>query len=332
MANLKTRLTAHAGIEFPIIGGAMFPCSNPELVAAVSEAGAIGIVQPLSLTYVHGYEFRLGLRLIRSLTSKPFGLNATIERSSRRYEKRLREWVDIALQEGVRFFDTALGNPKWVVEMVKPYGGVVYHKVTERKWAIKAVEAGVDGLIAVNNRAGGHAGSQSAQRLLEELRTFDMPLICAGGIGTPTDFRNALESGYDGVLMATRFIASTECTAHEDYKKAIVSAGEKDIVLTSRVTGVPLSVIRTPYVDRIGYSVGAIARWMLKGRRTRRIMRLVYALRSMRQLKESSLQGRMSSRDYYQAGRSVEGIHSVEPCARIIREFVREMPSLRGNP
>lgn len=321
----KTRLTEHARIEYPIIGGAMFPCSNPELVAAVSEAGGIGIIQPLSLTYVHGYEFRKGLRYIRSLTGKPVGLNATIEKSSKTYENRLRMWVEIALEEGIRFFDTALGNPSWVVDAVRPHGGVVYHKVTEKKWAIKAADAGVDGLVAVNNRAGGHAGHLSSERLLEDLRTFGLPLICAGGIGEPADFRAALNMGYDGVLMATRFIASAECTAHRDYKEAIVHASENDIVLTERVTGVPLSVIRTEYVDRMGYKAGPLARWMLKGRRTKKLMRMVFALRSMNQLKSSSLKGKMSSKDYYQAGKSVHGIHSVETCARIIRFFADAM-------
>jgi len=115
----------------------MYPCSNPELVAAVSEAGGIGIVQPISLTYVHGYDFREGLRLIRRLTSKPIGMNALIEQSSKTYRERMERWIEIALEEDVRFFVTSLGNPRWVVDRVKPVGGVVYHDVTERKWAEK---------------------------------------------------------------------------------------------------------------------------------------------------------------------------------------------------
>src|SRR5262245_20891248 len=86
---LATSFTRHAHVDVPVVGGAMYPCSNPELVAAVSEAGAIGIVQPISLTYVHGHQFREGLRYIRSLTSRPIGFNALIERSSRRYHDRM---------------------------------------------------------------------------------------------------------------------------------------------------------------------------------------------------------------------------------------------------
>ncbi len=94
---LDTPLARDAGIAVPLICGAMYPCSNPELVAAVSAAGGIGIVQPLSLTYVHGHDFREGLRLIRRLTDKPIGMNVLIEQSSQRYLERMRQWLDIAL-------------------------------------------------------------------------------------------------------------------------------------------------------------------------------------------------------------------------------------------
>ncbi len=320
--DLQTRFTRHAGVPYPIVCGAMFPCSNPELVAAVSEAGGLGIVQPLSLTYVHGYDFRKGLRFIRSLTSKPVGLNATIESSSRAYRERIQSWIEIALEEGIRFFDTALGNPAWVVQKVHPFGGVVYHKVTERKWALKAVDAGVDGLIAINDRAGGHAGHLSHQRLLDVLEDTGLPLVCGGGIGDEQDFFRALQSGYDAVLMATRFIASVECTAHEDYKKAIIRATEDDIVLTERVTGVPLSVIRTPHVESVGLRAGPLARWMLTHRRLKRIMRMIYALRSIRRLKRSSMSGALSSQDYYQAGKSVAKIRTIESVRSIIERLV----------
>jgi len=320
--NLNTRFTKHAGVEFPIICGAMYPCSNPELVAAVSEAGGLGIIQPLSMVYVHGHEYRTGLRLIRSLTKKPIGLNATVEKSSKVYEDRLKRWIDIGIEEGIRFFDTSLGNPRWIVDRAHAAGGVVYHKVTERKWALKAIDAGVDGLIAINDRAGGHAGHLSAQKLLDEVREFGLPVICGGGIGDEKDFVDAMNMGYDAVLLATRFIASEECNAHYDYKKAIVDAEAEDIVLTERVTGVPLSVIKTDYVMRVGLKANPFARWMLQHRKLKKYVRMFYALRSLRELKKSSLKGAMSSKDYYQAGKSVHGIHRVEKSGDVISRFV----------
>ena len=320
MTDFETALTRDAGIAVPLIGGAMFPCSNPELVAAVSDAGGIGIAQPLSMVYVHGHDLREGFRLIRRLTTKPIGMNVLIEQSSRLYLERMQRWVDVAIEEGVRFFITSLGKPRWVVDHVAQVGGLVYHDVTERKWALKGLDSGVRGLIAVNRRAGGHAGARSAEQLVDELGDLGVPLVCAGGIGDAAGFVAALRMGYAGAQLGTRFIATTECTAHLDYKRAIVDAGEDDIVLTERVTGVPLAVIRTPYVERVGTRAGPIARWLLRHRRTKHFMRTLYALNAAWRLKRSHFAG-PSSRDYWQAGKSVSGITSVEPAGEIIRRF-----------
>lgn len=318
--SLQTALTRDAGIEVPLICGAMYPCSNPELIAAVSAAGGMGIVQPISMIYVHGHDLREGLQLIRSMTPKPIGFNAIVEKSVKAYEKRMRAWVDVALDEGVRFFITALGNPGWVVDAVHSAGGVVYHDVTERRWADKALAHGVDGLICVNERAGGHAGNRSPASLYDELAGLGVPLVRAGGVGQPADFVEALSRGYAGVQMGTRFIATPECRVHDSYRDAIVDAGEEDIVLTERLSGVPVSVIRTPRIERLGTDVGPIARRLLRGRRTRHWMRAWYALRSIRSLKRSSLQG-LSYDDVFQAGRSVESVREVLPAGEIVRRF-----------
>jgi nitronate monooxygenase len=321
--SFDTVLTRQLGIALPIIGGAMYPCSNPELVAAVSEAGGIGVLQPISLTYVHGYEYRAGVRLIRSLTSKPIGMNALIEQSSKIYHERMTQWIDIALEEGVRFFVTSLGNPRWVVDRVSPLGGVVYHDVTERKWGQKGKDAGVHGLIAVNSEAGGHAGPRDPRHLYDELASLGLPLVCAGGVSDAATFRAALAIGYAGVQMGTRLIATTECSAHADYKKAIIEATPSDIVLTERLTGVPVAVINNEYVSRIGTKAGPIARWMLRGRKTKHWMRTIYALTSLRKLKHS-LHTAGGRDDYWQAGRSVAGIHDVLPVAEVIRRMTAE--------
>jgi len=317
---LETPLARHAGIDVPLICGAMYPCSNPELIAAVSAAGGIGIVQPISLTYVHGHGFREGLQFIRSLTDRPIGMNALIEQSSKAYRERMERWIDIALEEGVRFFVTSLGNPRWVVDRVAAVGGVVYHDVTERKWAEKGLAGGVHGLIAVNRRAGGHAGEKSAEELLEELGVLGVPLVCAGGIGSAEEFVAALGLGYAGAQLGTRFIATTECRASDAYKQAIVAAGEQDVVLSERITGVPVAVIRTPYVERMGLTAGSVARWMLRHRRTKHLMRTIYALRSLWQLKRASLDER-GEKDYWQAGKSVATIGAIKPAGEIVREF-----------
>jgi nitronate monooxygenase len=318
VSGFETALTRAAGIEVPLLCGAMYPCSNPELVAAVSEAGGLGIVQPISLAYVHGHDLESGLRAIRALTAKPIGFNVIVEKSARAYEDRMRRWFDVALEAGIRFAVTALGNPRWVVERMHAAGGVVFHDVTERKWAEKALAEGVDGLICVNRRAGGHAGRLSAEELLESLGDLGVPLVCAGGLGDEAGFANALAAGYAGVQMGTRFIATPECRAHDDYKRAIVAASAEDVVLTERLSGVPCSVIRTPYIDRVGTAAGPLARRLLRGRRTKHWMRTLYALRSLRELKKASLEG-PTYKDVWQAGKSVDAIDAILPAGEIVR-------------
>lgn len=318
MAAFDTPLTAHAGIEIPLICGAMYPCSNPELVAAASEAGGIGILQPLSLTYVHGYDFREGLRYMRRLTSRPIGMNALIEKGSKRYHERMIEWVDIALEEGVRFFVTSLGKPRWVVDRVAPLGGVVYHDVTERKWALKGLESGVHGLIGVNRRAGGHAGPRAVEALIDEVGDLGVPVVCAGGVGSPAEFVRALELGYAGVQLGTRFIATHECTASDAYKRAILEAREEDVVLSEKLTGVPVSVLNTPHIQRMGLRAGPITKRLLRNNRTKHWMRLFYAVKSFRQLKRSL---RREDRELWQAGKSVAGIAEVEAAGDIVRRY-----------
>ncbi len=317
---LVNAFTRHAGIEVPIIGGPMYPCSNPELVAAVSEAGGIGVVQPISLTYVYGHRFRDGLRLIRRLTTKPIGLNALIEKSSRRYHERMVRWVEIALEEGVRFFITSMGKPDWVARRVHGAGGVVYHDATELKWAVKGLDEGADGIIAVNDRAGGHAGGRSAASLYRELSELNAPVICAGGVGTEAEFVQALALGYAGVQMGTRLIATEECRASQPYKDAIVRATEQDIVLSERVSGTPVSLIRTPAVERMGLKATPLEGWMLQGRKTKYLVRTFLMLRSFWQLKRAVLD-ESGSRDFWQGGKSVGGIHSIEPAGEIVRRF-----------
>jgi nitronate monooxygenase len=317
---VETPLTTSAQIDVPLLCGAMYPCSNPELVAAVSEAGGLGIVQPMALSFVHGRDLREGLRLIRSLTKKPIGFNAIIEKSSKVYEDRMRRWIDIALEEDVRFFVTALGNPRWVASKVHARHGVVYHDVTSRKWAERALEGGVDGFIAVNARAGGHAGDRSPEALFDELAPLGKPVVCAGGVSTPHDFVRMIELGYAGVQMGTRFIATQECRAHDDYKRAILAARSDDIVLTEKISGVPVAVIETDYVKAVGTKAGWLGRRLLRHPKGKHWMRTFYTMKSVWQLKRASLEG-SGYHQYFQAGKSVDGIDRIESAADIVQRF-----------
>jgi nitronate monooxygenase len=318
--SLDTTFARQVGIEVPLICGAMYPCSNPELIAAVSAAGGIGIIQPISMSFVHKRDLREGIRWIRAQTDRPIGFNAIVEKSSKVYEDRMRKWIDIALEEGVRFFITALGDPRWVVERVHAVGGIVYHDVTERKWAEKALAGGVDGLICVNRDAGGHAGTASAEELWKNLGDLGVPLVAAGGVGDEAAFARTLAIGFSGVQLGTRFIATTECHAHDDYKQAILRAKPDDIVLTERISGVPVAVIKTPYIEKVGTSASFLMKRALQHAKLKHYARMYYSVKSIFELRRASLQG-VSYRDFFQAGKSVAGIHAVEPAGDIVRRF-----------
>lgn len=315
----------HTRTELPIICGAMYPCSNPELVAAVSQAGGMGIIQPLSLVFVHKMEFRAGLEYIQRLTQKPVGLNIITEKSSKMYQDRMEKYLDIALELGVRFFVTSLGNPSWVVKKAHSVGGIVYHDVVDKKWALKALDSGVDGIICVNNRAGGHAGSETLEKLFYDLNALGVPLIAAGGISTAEDLKSALSIGYQGVQMGTRFIATNECTAHADYKNAIVKAQESDIVLTEKISGVPVSVILTESVQRMGLKANPVAKYLLRHPKFKHWMRLYYTTQSLWKLKEASMKG-FNYKDFWQAGKSVRGIDAVQSVEQVMQELRKGLP------
>ena len=227
------------GAKVPIIKGPMYPGSNPELVAAVSAAGAFGVVQPISLTHLYGHDFREGLRLIKSLSNgAPFGVNFTIL-ENKKYKKQMEEWMDISIDEGVKFFLTSLGKPDKIVRFAEKHGVVVYHDVHTPEVARKVADTGVHGLNCLNSAMGGQTGNRTAAEFAEQLQAggYQIPLIQAGGVGGPSDFEAALDLGYAGAQLGTRFLATHECNVTDAYKTAIVNASSDDIVWTNKLAG-----------------------------------------------------------------------------------------------
>ncbi len=184
-AGLTKQLLKDTGASVPVFCGPMYPGSNPELIAAVSKAGGFGIVQPLALTHLYGHDFRRGLQLIKSLSGgRPFGVNFTILPNAK-YAKMMDEYMDIAIEEDVKFFLTSLGKPDPIVERAHAAGIKVYHDVHNTKLAQRAVDAGVDGLNLLNSDMGGQTGSLRAAEFIEQVANLNLgvPLLCAGGIG-----------------------------------------------------------------------------------------------------------------------------------------------------
>ena len=133
-----------------------------------------------------------------------------------------------------------------------------------------------------------------------------------------------MDLGYAGVQLGTRFIASAECRAHDDYKRAIVAADPKDIVLTERLTGLPVAVLNNEYIQRLGLRAGPIARFMLRHRKMKYWMRAIYAATSHRRLKKSSLTA-AGAREYWQAGKSVGAIRDIRPVREIVEELAASL-------
>ena len=316
--NTKTFLK-DTGASIPVVCGPMYPGSNPELIAAVSEAGGFGVVQPLSLTSLYGHDFREGLRLIKSLTDKPFGVNFTIfGGGNKKYHDNNKKWMDISIEEGVKFFLTSLGKPTEIVKIAKKNDIKVYHDVPNKKVALAMVDCGVDGLNCINWRAGGQTGIYSAEKFMEDLKDIKIPLICAGGIGNENDYKKALEMGYSGVQLGTRFLASKECIVTKSYKNAIVNSEEKDIVWTNKIAGNNSSVIKTKDIMRGGLRTGPIINFMLRRPKLKKYARMYLMSKGIKSYSKTAFD---DSVQFWQAGKGVGGIKSIESCADILKDY-----------
>lgn len=319
MSDFTKKFLADTGAESPIVCGPMYPGSNPELVAAVSDCGGFGIVQPVSMTSLYGHDFREGLKLIKNLTNKPFGVNFTIfGGANKKYHEQMKEWMEISIEEGIKFFLTSLGKPDSVIKTAKKHGIKVYHDVPNKKVALAMKDSGVDGLNCINWRGGGQTGMQSAQQFIEELHDIGLPLICAGGIGNKADYQQALDMGYAGVQLGTRFLATTECKITDAYKQAIVDSAEKDIVWTNKIAGNNSSVIKTDDIMKGGLRTGPIINYMLRKRSLKKYARMWLMSKGIRNYSKTAFDDNVK---FWQAGKGLGNIKSVETVADVMQSF-----------
>ena len=317
-SNVKQFLS-DTGAKKPIICGPMYPGSNPELVAAVSDSGGFGVVQPVALTSLYGHDFREGLQLIKQLTDKPFGVNFTIfGGANKKYHEQMKEWMEISIEEGIKFFLTSLGKPDSVVKTAKEHGIKVYHDVPNKKVALAMRDSGVDGLNCINWRGGGQTGIQAAEQFMEELHDIDMPLICAGGIGNAKDFKQALKLGYAGVQLGTRFLATNECMITDSYKQAIVDSSEDDIVWTNKIAGNNSSVIKTDDIMRGGLQTGPVINYMLRKPSLKKYARMWLMSKGIRNYSKTAFSDDVK---FWQAGKGLGNITSVESVADVMKKF-----------
>ncbi|MBI2846591.1 MAG: nitronate monooxygenase [Chloroflexi bacterium] len=229
----KTRVTELLGIEYPIIQGGMLWLSRAGLVAAVSNAGGLGVLT--SSHFPTKEELRQEIRKTRDLTNKPFGVNINLFPTTR--PVNTDEYIDVLIEEGVRIVETSGRSPEPYMARLKSAGVKVIHKVPGVRFARTAERVGVDAVAIVGFECGGHPGLEDVTSLVLIPLTTDavkVPVIAGGGFADARGFVAARALGAEGVLMGTRFMLTRECWAHPRVKERLLEAKENETVILGR--------------------------------------------------------------------------------------------------
>lgn len=324
MDTIETAFTKLLKIRLPLIAAPMFLVSNEDIVVESSEAGALGTFPALNYRAIEKY--REALTNIRKRTQKPIGVNIIVNKSNTRQDEDLK-W---ALEHGVELFITSLGNPKAVIKDAHKNGAKVICDVTNLEHAQKVEDLGADGVIAVSQGAGGHAGPITPLVLIPWLKSeLKIPVIAAGGISHGASMAACLALGADAVSVGTRFIASREASVDPAYKKAVVAATAEDIVLTSRISGTPAAVIRTPFIDKMGTELPLLMRLLKNNPHTKKFAVPLIHLLGMRALEESA--SKPTWKTVWSAGQSVGLIDDILSVREIIEKMVAEYDVAVGH-
>lgn len=238
------RITQLFNIKYPIIQGGMIWNSGYKLASAVSNAGGLGLIGAGSM---YPNVLREHIQKCKKATDKPFGVNVPM------LYPNIEEIMQIIKEEGVKIVFTSAGNPKTWTPFLKENGITVVHVVSSTKFALKAQEAGVDAIVAEGFEAGGHNGRDETTTLtlIPMVREqITIPLIAAGGIATGKGMLAAMTLGADGVQMGSRFAASTESSAHDNFKKTIVETSEGDTMLTLKELA-PVRLIKNKFFNDV---------------------------------------------------------------------------------
>lgn len=311
-------------IDLPIIAAPMFLVSNEDIVVAASEGGALGAFPALNYRPVEKYAEALAN--IRRRTKKPVGVNVIVNKSNTRQGEDLR----LALDAGVELFITSLGNPKEVIREAHKNGAKVLCDVTGLEHALKVEDMGADGVIAVAQGAGGHAGPISPLVLIPWLKSrLKIPVVAAGGISHGSAMAACLALGADAVSVGTRFIACKEANIDPAYKDAVVKASPEDIVMTTRVSGTPAAVIRTPFVDQTGTDLPWVIKKLKDSSYTKKYTVPLIHWLGMKALEEAA--NKPTWKTVWSAGQSVGLIDDILSVEQILQKMVAEYEEARGR-
>lgn len=320
--NSKHSLNSILHIEFPLIMAPMFLVSNIEMIKAGMRSGIMATFP--SLNYRKDGELEAVLDELNTYHKQfpkgSYGVNIIVQKSNPLSSKHLK----ICIDKKVPFFITSLGNPKEVVDLAHGYGGKVFCDVTNISHAQKCAESNCDGFIAVGQGAGGHAGPNPLQILVPSLvKHFpNIPVVAAGGVTSGDSILSLQILGACGVSVGTRFIASTEAGVNKEYKEAIVSSTMDDIVMTTKLSGTPCTIINNDAAKKMGYTQNWIEKLLSNNSTTKKWFKMLIQIRGMKKLEQSVAPNNYKT--LWCAGKSSELINDILPCEQIISQMRTE--------
>ena len=233
---IDNRVTRMTGTQYPIIQAPMGWIARAQLASAVSNAGGLGIIETSSGELDN---IKREVQLMREMTDKPFGMNVALS-----YVKGTNI-IDFVIEQGIKFVTTSSGSPSVCTRDFQAAGITVFHVVPTLDMALKAIDAGVDGLVLVSAGAGGHGGTLNPLSFIAEIREiFDGIIVLAGGISCGRGVAAARAAGADFAYMGTRFIATNEATAEAEYKQMLIDSRAADVIYTNSVSGVNGNFLR----------------------------------------------------------------------------------------
>ena len=304
---MKNRICELLGIEYPIIQGGMAWVATAELAAAVSNGGGLGLIAaggaPADVV-------RAQIRKCRELTDKPFGVNVML------MSPFAEEVMQVVIEEKPAVVATGAGNPGKYMEALKEAGIKILPVIASVAMAQKVEKQGADAVIAEGTEAGGHIGEITTMCLTPQIvDAVNIPVVCAGGIADVRGAVAAFALGSDGIQVGTKFICSTECIAHDNYKQAVIKAKDRDAVVTGRSTGAPVRA--------------------LKNKLTKEYQRLEAENASAEEIEQLGVGGlrrafeegdtQMGS---LMAGQSAAMVKEILPCAEIIKSYFEDIDSV----
>ncbi len=316
----KAALCTLLNIEFPVIMAPMFLVSNEKMIIEGINAGITGAIPALNYRTIE--ELRKAIRSIKTQTSGPFGINLIVNQSNFLYKEQLQ----VCCEEKVDFFITSLGSPEETIKKAHKHGIKVFCDVTDAKFAKKVEGLGADAVIAVCKEAGGHAGNISFKELIPELKkACSIPVLSAGGIGTGKGIKQMLDLGADGVSMGSIFIATDEAPVSKEYKDACVQYTAKDIVMTTKLSGTPCTVINTPYVQKTGTQQNWLERILNKNKKLKKWMKALTFMKGMKSLQNAAFSS--TYKTVWCAGPSIEHVTEIRSVKAVVEELRRDFES-----